>query len=200
MINLLNQREILIENRIKDQINHLGKEERVIFEEKDWDRETEDIKKFDDPFGDIDLKAEEIMSVNEQVRGIISFKNISPQQRLYEIVTKQFNPFLTPNFNVNQMAAAQGDKINTYKIPKDAIKPNQAPSIARLNFGGYRFLDDNLEHLEKHVASLRDKFDLPFDELYHKEKRLVDAVIKATQALEAKEAALPNPMGDERTF
>jgi hypothetical protein len=65
MINLLNQREILIENRIKDQINHLGKEERVIFEEKDWHRETEDIKKFDDPFGDIDLKAEEIMSVNE---------------------------------------------------------------------------------------------------------------------------------------
>ena len=50
------------------------------------------------------------------------------------------------------------------------------------------------------MASLRDKFDLPFDELYHKEKRLVDAVIKATQALEAKEAALPNPRGDERTF
>ena len=69
-----------------------------------------------------------------------------------------------------------------------------------MNLAGYRFLDENLEDLEEHVASLKDKFDIPFDELYHKEKRLVDAVIKATQALQAKEAALPNPMGDERTF
>lgn len=78
LINLLNQRERLIEKRIKDQIDHLGKDERVLFEEKDWKRETEDIKKFDDPFGDIDLKAEEILSVNEQVRGIDDFKNVSP--------------------------------------------------------------------------------------------------------------------------
>ena len=115
-------------------------------------------------------------------------------------MTKKFNPFLTPNFNVNQMAASEGDKINTYKIPKGPVSPNQAPSVARLNLSGYRFLEENLEDLEQHVASLKDKFDIPFDELYHKEKRLVDAVIKATQALQAKEAALPNPMGDERTF
>ena len=124
LINLLNQREHLIEKRIKDQIDHLGKDERVLFEEKDWNRETEDIKKFDDPFGDVELKAEEILSVNEQVRGIDDFKNVSPQQRLYEIVTKKFNPFLTPNFNVNQMAASEGDKINTYKIPKGPVSPN----------------------------------------------------------------------------
>jgi hypothetical protein len=55
----------LIELRIKEQVNHLGKDERVIFEEKDWNRETEDIKKFNDPFGDVELKAEEILSVTE---------------------------------------------------------------------------------------------------------------------------------------
>jgi hypothetical protein len=49
-------------------------------------------------------------------------------------------------------------------------------------------------------VSLKDRFDIPFDELYHKEKRLVDAVIKATQALKAKETTLPNPMGEERSF
>ena len=43
LIQCLNQREGLIEKRIKDQVEHLGKEERVIFEEKDWSRETEDI-------------------------------------------------------------------------------------------------------------------------------------------------------------
>ena len=32
---------------------------------------------------------------------------------------------------------------------------------------------------------------------YHKEKKLVDAVIKAEEALRAKEASLPNPMGPQ---
>ncbi len=41
---------------------------------------------------------------------------------------------------------------------------------------------------------------MPFDELYHKEKRLVDSVIKATEALKAKENSLPDPMGAERMF
>jgi hypothetical protein len=41
---------------------------------------------------------------------------------------------------------------------------------------------------------------MPFDELYHKEKRLVDSVIKATEALKAKEESLPDPMGAERMF
>jgi len=46
----LGQREKAIESRIKEQINHLGIEERILFEEKDWSRELEDIKTFDDPF------------------------------------------------------------------------------------------------------------------------------------------------------
>ena len=143
----MNQREGLIEKRIKDQVQHLGKEERVIFEDKDWSRETEDIKKFDDPFGDVDLKAEEILSLNEQVRNIVDFKDVTPQQRLYEMVTRRFNPFLTPNFNVNQLAASEGDKMNTLKIPRKAIDPNQAPSVARASFAGYKFLDENLDVL-----------------------------------------------------
>lgn len=35
---------------------------------------------------------------------------------------------------------------------------------------------------------------MPFDELYHKEKKLIDNVIKAEKALKAKEKMLPNPM------
>lgn len=35
---------------------------------------------------------------------------------------------------------------------------------------------------------------MPFDELYHKEKKLVDNVIKAEKALKAKEKMLPSPM------
>jgi hypothetical protein len=127
-------------------------------------------------------------------------KNITPQERLYQMVTKTFNPFLETNFNVNHLANAEGDAMNTYKIPRHAVDPNKAPSVNRRNFKGFRFLEDNLEDIQEHVASLQDKFDIPFDELYHKEKFLVDRVIQASKALEAKEAELPDPMGAERTY
>ncbi len=35
---------------------------------------------------------------------------------------------------------------------------------------------------------------MPFDELYHKEKKLVENVIKAEKALKEKERTLPDPM------
>lgn len=41
---------------------------------------------------------------------------------------------------------------------------------------------------------------MPFDELYHKEKKLVDSVINATESLRKKELGLPNAMGVDRTF
>ena len=44
-----------------------------------------------------------------------------------------------------------------------------------------------MEKIQEQITSIREKFDLPFDELYHKEKKLVDAVIKATEALRRKE-------------
>lgn len=90
--------------------------------------------------------------------------------------------------------------LNDFRIPVEPAKPNYAPTLNRLLFSGYRYTEDNLDKIKEHIADLRDKFDLPFDELYHKEKKLVDAVIKATQALRNKEAHLPDPMGADRQF
>jgi DNA-binding transcriptional MerR regulator len=64
LLSCLEQRETVIEQRIKQQVDHLGKEERIIFEEKDWSREVEDIKSFEDPFSS-DYRAEEILAVSE---------------------------------------------------------------------------------------------------------------------------------------
>jgi Arc/MetJ-type ribon-helix-helix transcriptional regulator len=43
LLSCLEQREKEIEHRIKSQINYLGKEERILFEHKDWKRENEDM-------------------------------------------------------------------------------------------------------------------------------------------------------------
>lgn len=75
-----------------------------------------------------------------------------------------------------------------------------APTFNRILFKGYTFTDNNLERIQDQIADLRDKFDLPFDELYHKEKKLVDDVIKATKALRDKERTLPDPMGADRQY
>jgi hypothetical protein len=69
LLSCLEQREGVIEKRIKQQVDHLGKEERIMFEEKDWSREFEDIKSFEDPFSST-YKAEEILSVTEQVHNV----------------------------------------------------------------------------------------------------------------------------------
>ena len=90
--------------------------------------------------------------------------------------------------------------MNDYRMPIVPVDPSAAPTINRQNFQGYAFTGDTLERINYHIEEIRDNFDLPFDELYHKEKKLVDAVIKATQALRAKEATLPDPMGAERTI
>ena len=42
--------------------------------------------------------------------------------------------------------------------------------------------------------------DLPFDELYHKEKHLIDNIVKAQKALDEKQAKLPNPFESGRIF
>lgn len=199
LLSCLKQREGLIEQRIKSQVDHLGKEERVIFEEKDWSRELEDIQSYSDPFG-ATYMAEEIISVSEQVKNINEFKNIDPRERLYRMLARKYNPFMDPNFNKNQLANSTSDKMNLTKIPKQSPDPYLPPSVNRANFTGYMFLDDSLEALEGKIANLRENFDMPFDELYHKEKRLVDQVIKATEALREKEQSLPDPMGAERTF
>lgn len=42
------------------------------------------------------------------------------------------------------------------------------------------------------IEEYRGRYDLPFEELYHKEKGLIQAVVEAHKALEAKETILKN--------
>lgn len=49
--------------------------------------------------------------------------------------------------------------------------------------------------IEKHAQEVRDKQDTPFDEIYHKERKLVSDIIKAELALKALKDKLPNPAG-----
>lgn len=164
-----------------------------MFEGKDFSREFEDVNSsLTDPVHSV-LKAEDVLSVSEQIRDIDAFKNIHPKERLYRIVSGKFNPFLKPSFNADQLASASTQALNDLREIR-APKTNISQSMARLTHPGKPFTDEATEQIDAMIENLRGKFDLPFDELYHKEKRLVDDVIKCEQALRAKEATLPPPV------
>lgn len=119
---------------------------------------------------------------------------------MYYLVTKQFNPFAEANFDESLLKASSNSDLQSLRYPTKALDPNKSPTENKMLFKGYTYFDDNLSKIKEHIDFLRDRFDLPFDEMYHKEKKLVDAVIKATEALRKKERTLPNPMGADRQY
>jgi len=56
------------------------------------------MKDPEDAFGDA-FKIEEILSVSEQVSNVRAHKNQSPEEKLFKIVTRIWNPFESANFN-----------------------------------------------------------------------------------------------------
>ena len=85
-------------------LKHLGPTERILAEEKDYRRELEDIPDLY-PFKNT-TPVEAFLSVNEQIRNVLNFKNLSNEDKLYKLLLNQFNPFLEPNFNNEQLAYA----------------------------------------------------------------------------------------------
>lgn len=55
-----------------------------------------------------------------------------------------------------------------------------------------QFQSQMLQHVEK----LRSQMDTPFDELYHKEKKLIADIVDAQRALKTKERTLPDAMNE----
>lgn len=70
-------------------------------------------------------------------------------------------------------------------------------SIVKANRKGSNFTKDSEEMIDTMVAEYRGKYDLPFDELYHKEKGLVRAVVEAHKALKQKESKMKSLMANK---
>ena len=98
LLDCIQQRESLVESRLKAQIQHYGISERIFFEGKDWSRENEDMKDPFNPFND-NVLAEEVISVTEQINNVQEYKNVDQEQKAYDLIARRFNPFLEPNFN-----------------------------------------------------------------------------------------------------
>ena len=90
-------------------MKHFGKEERILIEKKNFEKELEDVPEIGgDPH---DIKAEHILSVNEQIKHVTEHKHPSKNEQFYDLVKGTLNPFLDANFNKEQLSAASNPEI-----------------------------------------------------------------------------------------
>jgi cell pole-organizing protein PopZ len=55
------------------------------------------------------------------------------------------------------------------------------------------FHEKYLKRIKAEVEKYRDEMDTPFDEIYHKERKLVSDIVRAMQSIKDIESKLPNP-------
>ena len=144
-----------------------------------------------------DLAAmDQILGINEQIQTIELQRNIEPEEKMYQWMTDTGNFDTKRNFNDEQLAYANTDKFDEFR---DHIFPNQiynkstarshGKSISPFRKLAREIIDPEIARAEKEAQTT------PFDQIYHKERKLVQDIIKAEKQLKNMEENLPNPAG-----
>ncbi|CDW82520.1 UNKNOWN [Stylonychia lemnae] len=196
LIFILQQREELISKRIKSQLTHLDIKERVLFDNRDYSREQEIVKPFEYPFGK-EISPEDVISVNDQIQMVLARRDLSAEQRLELVMSGVYSFHRKANWDQKHMDLGQTQKLNEYRM-YPFVHPNLTQTMARIFFEGAPLKQDVQQQVDLLIEQRQDEYEIPFDELYHKEKKLIDQVVKAYQALEEKQATLPSPLGPQR--
>ena len=78
-------------------MKHFGQTERILVEKKNFALELEDIE---DPSKSLfKFKAEELISVQDQINQVIHSKNWSPEEKFVRLIKGALNPFEDKNFS-----------------------------------------------------------------------------------------------------
>ena len=195
------RREKILQHRLDRLLKDYGNFDRVLHTLKDPNKELEDIDYEINPVGQDILKPEEIISVAEQIRNIMNWKNhkhgAGPGIRKEGPVDYE-----TPNFNTHDFETA---KLNENTVEGTEMRlANKGHNIdvtklknSKMWFNNFR--DEILQEYITKVHEARHNLDMPFDQMYHKEKALIDNLVKAEKelqdALVAQEAELKKHTG-----
>ena len=182
LIKELDKREKIVSDRLKESIEYFEDNERILMEGKDWTRETEDVADYDLNYL---AKIEQLISVNQQVYDIYSLKKMSTEEKLYRILKRELNPFLQGNFTAGAIADADKDLARTWKFSTlPYLLLNRSTMRTLANKSDFKPTEKVL--FEEMLNRLKTDFEVPFDEIYHKEKSVIADVIRAQKILEAK--------------
>jgi len=118
------------------------------------------------------------------------------EEKMYQWFTDTSTFNLKANFNINQLAYAQTDHFNKHR---DHFFPSEEVSktdIMRARDMARPWHQTHLNLIDEMVQNNEKQFDTPFDQIYHKERKLVQDIVKAEKSLKAIQDQLPNPAGN----
>ena len=97
------------------------------------------------------------------------------------------------NFNQHQLTHANNLDLERQR---EQLVPSRSKTLSQVRAEGptpQPFRDEYLEKITSDVKRARDQLDLPFDEIYHKERKLVQDIIRAQKAIEEIQAKQVDP-------
>ena len=180
----LDIREKVLNDRLKDSIQYFDENERILLEGRDFRKEVDHVG---NPFEPQLNHLEQIISVNQQIQDVYLLKNLTAEDVLHKFLRKELNPFVTGNFLPDQIESANNDlakKWKHYTLPDIfETKTGMRRKGLKSEFRG-KFKKAFEEMLER----VRSEVEVPFDEIYHREKSVIAAVIDAQKRLEQRQA------------
>ena len=149
---------------------------------------------------------EDYLSVNEQVKGMKKTENKSGAEKLYELMMEQMD--FDQSINFSKEALAKG---STNKFDRDRESTFPDPDTTRQDMAGHgrtrgelemsgeregqNYFEQRQKMIERHVESVRADLDVSYDQLYAKEKQLVQDIIRTQKAYDDAIKQQANPAG-----
>mmetsp|Transcript_24320 Transcript_24320/g.37595 ORF Transcript_24320/g.37595 Transcript_24320/m.37595 type:complete len:189 (+) Transcript_24320:1633-2199(+) len=108
-------------------------------------------------------------------------------------MTEQIDYFSERNFGYTALAQGKTTQYDTerkFTLPLDELTKTDIKEIPKISS---LYSDEMLKIIQKEVNQHREDMDTPFDELYHKERRLVADIIKAQVSINELQEKQKNP-------
>ena len=95
------------------------------------------------------------------------------------------NPFAPHNFSEEQLATTPGPEWTMLKNPI-VPDPRVPRSMQNMNPDYVEFFPETKEVVDQLIKEARDNYQIPFDELFHRQKTVIQNVVDAELALKEK--------------
>ena len=180
LLSILKQREALVKRRLKECLEHFGKEDRVVHASHDFEREQEQMpdilqQLYRNKTDGIDT----YLSVNEQIENLHMLKTMPSELKVYQFLVGNAPYADARTFSDSQLAHARAPG---HEAKRQLAYPDDEATRSDLLIDGgipMPFKKEEKAAIQKQAQRARDELETPFDELYQKERKLVQDIVKA---------------------
>jgi hypothetical protein len=166
-----------------------------LFERRDFTRESEHVADVARNILKYDFNAiDQILGVDEQINNIEYLRLMRPEDKLYYWLTGSAPFHLKRNFNEYQINLSKNPQFDRYRYHE--FFENESRSILRQEGPKpAKFTKKSMKVIDPMVTRAEEEFQTPFDELYHKEKKLVQDIVAIEQQIKQLKDQMPDPAG-----